>query len=734
MNLQVTPTSFIYDGNSFSYDPLTFNIFVYSPQIEPPIIVKQYEVQNAEFMIKFIDDIGIGCLVVATILHPPSISDGIKFAFQTIGSRLIYKVNNTKTLSIAGHKGASIGTAHETWTNGIEYVDKQDETPIDFIEFGTNATSPFFSINGTEMDFNFLDGLNVLFLNYDLQVTSFRHFGFDSSPDSEITNMINYISSLSRDSLVCIISNSIPNRTNMARLSTFMKDTLKSEFFASFLLTFGQKFAFLGELKGRPLLDFSCISQEIRLRYYPRLADTRNPLSFSTCSFNSPTSSNNSVFTTLVYGRRVHSNTWTAGAFSMTFVQEVFGETIGYYEVIPDSKVSYHDYQIYRGAAIALLHNSIQAGTILLLAGSNILEPLSDDFVNALTTYGAALSHQVGAGKSYALIGRKGAARGSVPESISSTGAVGLYTTFNIPSHNVKPYIEVKVTGTYEEGSPYFSINDVKVRLDCKFGWNMMTINSNTGQIKSIGTYQIENEEEFYTALQNIQPGDLLGVVYAGKISSPCPLILQRKLMEILPFRPVVTNHFPAYCFYVAIGVAYEFPSMVDTFGPGCVWYRMPNFAICSFNQYGQPITTSNDATTIYDYIDKLEFNDIVVMATTANTQPTVDQSLAIQMIGASKLSHARRQNIVKYMVIGRKGYASGTAMEYYSLDKPKFNAVMACNIPLVSLPKLTSRISPFADRGHYFLGTHYSFKLSDEYNLERFPGNLYHTEPALSR
>jgi len=804
MTLTFGTQSITYDGFQFNYYPSTYNVFIYSQGDEPPFISKQFEVHNdedAKPLIEFIQSAPIGNLVLGYVNNAFFISDDIKNAFSTIGSSLIYKYQYGTSfggpLMMAGCKGMAIGTCQEIFTSSL-VVELPLIVPIPtkYIDLGVKGAVPYFSMNGIQEKFNYQTGLNVIVFNSNLEIISFNTFNLTIVTTMvqdywAFQRMMDYLDSVDPSSTVCILSNvwSYNNtNANLLKLDTYLSKNFSCKSFKTFLGNPYSSYMFVGQRGALPFLEYNSKSQNI-VRFYPPVAGS-NPVTISVTA-----SSDNSVETgcrTRVSGMEcTEINTY---GFTMVLVDEITGSVINSYEIIIDNIVSLPN-QLTIGDAIALIHNGLAPSTFVAIASATLSQPftMNADLANAFKSLGATMANKITTATSYALIGRKGACPGSVPEILSKTGTVSLFSTFRVLNPIVKPFIEVQAVskgyldvGGVNSSYANFSINSIPVEFIFGRGFNLMTLDPKNGSILNIENfdtcYYSGESDRLATYLKSLVAGTIVCLAIMDDATNSLTTNLTDALRTVLnatQFQKVFR------CSYSCIGVVGSTTSTIesyDTTKQTTVWQRFPmksgyqnkpgvtyksvkidtganiyvdgvsngrtiqNFKIYSLQPNGQPTTNTNSATTMWDYISACNYGDIVIVSTTSALTLTNEIRNFLEMIGAIKIIHSNRQSSKRYCVIGRKGGGVGNALEYYNLDIVKSigsvnvasSVAVAAEIPVFSttalLPKsLKSLTSGLVDKYSFaFLlnqNPNSGFQIPDSYRIQP---NRYGEEQGL--
>ncbi|KAF2074012.1 hypothetical protein CYY_004689 [Polysphondylium violaceum] len=789
----------VYDDTIFNFLATNCNVFIFSPNNEPPFICRNFELQNEEVakeLIAFIDSAPIGYLVMANLINAYYMSDNIKIAFASIGSANIFRYNYIDSayskLAIIGYKGLSMGSAQESWTPKVS-MNLPDPIPpqMQFVDFGVKNLTPFFNINGIEMKLAYGNGLNVVVLNRKLQIISFKSFNIlinSATNYWSYQRMINYLEAIDSESIVCILSQNwsySSSNANLKTLSTYLKNNFRCTYFDKFLANLNYNWVFMGKLNEAPSVEYTSKDSNTA-RFYPPL-DGSNPVDISVSASSSITNEGGCI--TRVAG--IQSGAVNTYGFTMTLVDDVLGVVIAQYDIIVDNNTGLPN-QLTIGGAVGLIQNNLAPGTFVVIASATLPDPftMNSDLINAFKALGACQAHKISTKTSYALIGRKGASQGSVPEMISSNSTVSLYSTFNVVNPMVKPYVEIKAISkgsTSTSGWAYFSINSIQIPYIANKGFNMLTINETSGEIIDIDSFDITISTEVtrmitklnalpdkkYVALavkdvgaQNI-PSNLLSVLSSvlmvsnlqNKVTdgaSYCCISVARnqfstvesyettKQTTVFQRLPILKTVYPEAQQYNCVKIDTSANILISSNSYGRL---IENMKIYNFKSNGQTNANSNNATTIYDYIYSLSIGDIVMISCTVKISVTETLKRAMEMIGACKIVHAMRQasNAVRYCVIGRKGCGVGNAMEYYNLDIADTGIAesvsIGYNVPIY--PSTTNNLQsdpPVLSFGGlaYYGVPQYNQDLNanvpitvDDFNRER--GNIVGAIPALN-
>ncbi|GAM19964.1 hypothetical protein SAMD00019534_031390 [Acytostelium subglobosum LB1] len=138
---------------------------------------------------------------------------------------------------------------------------------------------------------------------------------------------------------------------------------------------------------------------------------------------------------------------------------------------------------------------SITAGTLVVICTGALSQDfaISDNLAFAMTTCGSKVTvNPITSTSSFALIGRKGAPSGSVPEILSLTGPVTLLSNFKRQFKPVKPFVHIKAASNATPSvppEPYILINGLPVSGTFGPGLNVVAINPTNSTVIMSNNY-----------------------------------------------------------------------------------------------------------------------------------------------------------------------------------------------------------------------------------------------------
>eukprot|EP01133_Synstelium_polycarpum_P013232 gene13232-15546_t len=161
---------------------------------------------------------------------------------------------------------------------------------------------------------------------------------------------------------------------------------------------------------------------------------------------------------------------------------------------------------------------------VIICSTSPSFQSMPIDLAFAFSTLGAQSSYDITSSSSYALIGRKGSSPGSVPERISNTGAVALYSNFDKPMKILKPFIDIQ-----SHSKP--SVHEIDKELDdmSKFSINGVTVKN--AQCLDESTTA---SNDFVRMLQQQVVGTIVVINTCGKVSNYLSNEAKTKIVDIL--------------------------------------------------------------------------------------------------------------------------------------------------------------------------------------------------------
>eukprot|EP01133_Synstelium_polycarpum_P003515 gene3515-4016_t len=184
---------------------------------------------------------------------------------------------------------------------------------------------------------------------------------------------------------------------------------------------------------------------------------------------------------------------------------------------------------------------------------------MSDDLIDALGSIGAHRASLIIPESSYALIGRKGAPPGSVPEMFSTYGPVTLFSNFMKQTKPIKPFIEVDALSlsSYPGGYSEFMINKQIVNGPFSSGLNVMTIDPFNGTVLDFKNYDTtidaNNSDKFVADIIALPTGTVVALSTVG----PAGLHLNNGVDTIIDYlggKLIKTYSAQSYCIISTTG------------------------------------------------------------------------------------------------------------------------------------------------------------------------------------
>eukprot|EP01132_Coremiostelium_polycephalum_P006699 gene6699-8286_t len=515
----------VLDKAHLTMPPFTFHTFTINQSTTPSFI-------------KFIKELPIGIEVAMMIIGKlPYFTTELANAISKLGSTKIFSYGTTtQNFCLIGRKGTPIGGAVESMGDGSQveikatykynsHIQKLRHLKLNYTSQEVTVLINYNEIlSSTQSRNSIKNGINVYTLDDHFHVLSNSSFDTTSS-DGESKKLLKYIDSLDQQTLVLFIAKGSAQSKLSADAVSKIKEygsniidqyaiTNKTTLDKWFMLSKKKRINPFCEYTGAIGKDLSC--------YYFHTVNLDQPFSQDDDSFGGnqddsedlriSTGSSNSLnqlpTTVPPYYAIVNSNIipkMTTNGFVMTVLNEVAGN------IYSNTAYNIDKNNPSLATTMAMDILDIPIGSIVIIS-SNITNTnfqMTDQLSFAFQTLGSELSYDIVNTSSYSIIGRKGSAPGSVPELLSNSGPVALYTNVKTKKLLSKPFIDIKaislaVDQNNQDGYSKFLINQVEVPVYTDYGFNILTINPTTGGIigfEIVDWYQANTLESVLSAI-----------------------------------------------------------------------------------------------------------------------------------------------------------------------------------------------------------------------------------------
>ena len=390
-------------------------------------------------LVSFLDGVPLGLIVVATAWDEAfrQLSENAKIALESLGGALIRNVNYRDAWAIIGRKGAARGSVPETFdpnTASIGYLiprAQQFGIPISVESAGTAlGNNARVLVNGKQTAGSYNTGLNVIEVDENSgEVLRTKNFGTHLPaigqylPSQDFTHYINTLPT-GRVVAIAIKGDAIAHLTESAKRAC---ESLGSRYIRR--VQVGGSWAIVGR-KGTPVGTVpesasNCANAQA-LYYLPAKSQTGKlcQISATTSGFVKGAVGNQcylgGVSSHISVGNQVRAT--ASRGISLAVVDEI---------TCSISRLQAFDTHLLASASQELVSflDGVPLGLIVVAtAWDEAFRQLSENAKTALESLGSALIRNVNYRDAWAIIGRKGAARGSVPETFDpNTASIGYH-------------------------------------------------------------------------------------------------------------------------------------------------------------------------------------------------------------------------------------------------------------------------------------------------------------------
>ncbi|KYQ93435.1 hypothetical protein DLAC_06126 [Tieghemostelium lacteum] len=480
-------------------------------------------VSNANLLEQYIDELPPQVLVIivsAGNIPTANFTTGLRNALQSVGSLSISQdFVGSNNFCLIGSKGTNIGNAFESLTVSTTNATlEQTLTPkfhTNVLSVSVSPTSQFINRNGVQIYVPIGQGLNVVLFDKNMHFLSSEAFNTGSS-DNECSFLVRHLNGIQPEVLVVMFTNGDVQQ----HLSTDAINMIKT-FGSNFIdrLTRNDLWYLIGK-KGlsNPLSEYSTNSTgTISGRYFVTGDEGSSSFRLTIGSGRKDTD----VFNYSVVDDDLNTprSVQTGSGLLITVIDDFTGITLSsqLYPTSSDDNIN---------TICNLLYYQVAIGSIVMISASNCDTSHfnSHPLIPAIESLGSNLIRNFtgGSNQVYAIIGRKGASKGSVPEILSTDSATSMSADFDYNYRYTRPYIEIHARSVGQNagtssGTTEIKLNQVQVPMNYTIGLNVLVIDEQTGNILNNQTYDTHSSStassDFTTLINSLPNGRSVVIV-----------------------------------------------------------------------------------------------------------------------------------------------------------------------------------------------------------------------------